>query len=500
MGGRVMFRSFVNPDDLIDILAPGSYSPEILESVRMTKGSPLLRTILAREPKLGITGTIEDAYVSEKQPEAVPYITTKQIDGPTVYPVDCKFIHKQADAIWSKCRVRDGDILICKSGKVGSAGLLRTLRYSHCNSVSDVINIRLSENAEVDPYYLVLFLNSRWGQAQLQQRSGGAIFDHVSIYAIAEIRVMGFDAKVLRSVGNKVRKAERLRELADDAQASFMHWLSAATESDRLSVGELAFLEHVPSDTCSDKAWITDFDPADRVDPWPHHVVPRTIRGHLRQFARTRCFKEVFEVITDARPRISPPLAPNCYHLSILDIDAAGRIDWGNAAKTRYDSPGVTIRVGDILYSTLNPQETRIGYVPAGITGTIAASPEFSTLRLREEFEDSPYLATAVLRSNWVRVQASFLTRSSSLSRRRLAEDDLTKILLPWNQEGSSELEKKLQFAADASIQASSLIDQAKADVEALVSNTLDLDTLHAGSAAIESWLAANPTPSNAGR
>ena len=274
-----------------------------------------------------------------------------------------------------------------------------------------------------------------------------------------------------------------------------MRWLSTASEAENLSIIALGYLDHVPSETCSDKAWITEVDLADRLDPWPHHVAPRTIRGHLRQLGQTKGFVSVFEIATDSRSRISPPTAPNCYHLSVLDIDAAGRIDWNNAAKTRYDGPGVTIRAGDILYSTLNPQETRIGYISPETTGTIAASPEFSILLLRDAFADFPYLAAAVLRSKWVRVQASFLTRSSSLSRRRLAEDDLAKILLPWNEEGTSELEKKLALASDAYIQAGVLIEQAKAAVEALILNTLDLDTLHADSAGIETWLAANPSP-----
>jgi restriction endonuclease S subunit len=490
-----MYSSFVNSEDLIDILAPGSYSPEILEATHATRGCPLLGPMLAGDPRLGITGTIQNAYVSEDYPGAVPYITTKQIDGPTVYPVDCKFIHKEADKVWAKCRVLDGDILICKSGKVGSAGLLRTLGYSHCNSVSDVINIRLSQSCRIDPYYLVLFLNSRWGQSQLQQQSGGAVFDHVSIYAIPELRIKSHDPETLCAIGNKVRKAERLRELAEDAHRSFQNWLRSAAEEEVFGNENLAFLSHIPSKTCSDSAWIQDFDLADRMDPWPFHLAPRTIRRHLNGLEGTISFSNALEIVTEARARINPPLAPNCYHLSVLDVDAAGRIDWRNAEIARYDGMGVTIRNGDIVYSTLNPQETRVGYIVAEQGATIAASPEFSILRLKEEFADYPYLVSAALRSNWIRIQASFLTRSSSLSHRRLAEQDLGRILIPWKDEHLQELEQKLALASDAYVQAEALVQQAKADVEALISNTLDLDALHDESTKIEAWLAANPSP-----
>ncbi|WP_124102075.1 hypothetical protein [Pseudomonas aeruginosa] len=92
-----------------------------------------------------------------------------------------------------KCRVDDGDIVINKSGDVGAAAVLCCAPYKYVNSVSDIISIKLSETAPVDRDFLVVYLNSPYGQKQLQRLSGGAIFSHVSLHAIPHINVYAAD-------------------------------------------------------------------------------------------------------------------------------------------------------------------------------------------------------------------------------------------------------------------------------------------------------------------
>ena len=74
-----MHASFVNKDDLIDLLAAESYSPQLLAVSRKTSGYTRLQSFLAEPPRLGVTGTIERYYVDPKYPGAIPYMTTKQV-------------------------------------------------------------------------------------------------------------------------------------------------------------------------------------------------------------------------------------------------------------------------------------------------------------------------------------------------------------------------------------------------------------------------------------
>ncbi|OFS08318.1 restriction endonuclease subunit S [Hafnia sp. HMSC23F03] len=209
-----MFAKRYNADELIDIIAAPAYSPELIEYVKKVANAPYLSQFLSQKPKLGITGTIAKDYVSADTKDAVPYVSTKQVKGLHAYMDDAKYISKEADIEWAKCRVDDGDIIINKSGNVGAAAVLCCAPYKYVNSVSDIINIKLDKTASIDRDFLVVYLNSPYGQKQLQRLSGGAIFSHVSLHAIPDIRVYHSDIKAQKYIGDKVRQAEQLRAWA----------------------------------------------------------------------------------------------------------------------------------------------------------------------------------------------------------------------------------------------------------------------------------------------
>jgi hypothetical protein len=314
---------------------------------------------------------------------------------------------------------------------------------------------------------------------------------------IAEIRIPRTLPDIQRAIGNKLRKAERLRELAAAARARLDRWIEGNAGGRRLPLADRPFLDHAPSSTIRDWSWVTSVPTADRIDPWPHHVAPRTIRGHLEQHGRTTTLAKLAKRVTDSRLRIEftdPNQAG--HYVSVLDVDSDGRIDWNNARVSRYAGSGYELQPGDILYSGINPRQPRVAAIPPDASGLLVGSPEFVILKPLTSLFGHPNLLAAVFRSGWVRVQATFLTRSSSLSRRRIDEEDLDQILVPWSDDRLDEMEVISVHALDGDIEANNLVAAAKAAVEALINGTLDGTALLAESDVIERWLAENPSPS----
>ena len=206
-----MFAQKISPADLIDIIAAPSYCPNLLSYVNKISDANLLKDYLTKKAKLGVTGTIAKDYVESGTPDAIPYLSTKQVSGLYAYIDDAKYISKSADLEWKKCRVNDGDIVINKSGNVGAAAIVKAQPYKYVNSVSDIISIEVDQSL-IDKEYLVVYLNSPYGQKQLQRLSGGAIFNHVSLHAIPDIKVFRVNNVVQKYIGDKVRQAELLRE------------------------------------------------------------------------------------------------------------------------------------------------------------------------------------------------------------------------------------------------------------------------------------------------
>ncbi|CDZ76707.1 EcoKI restriction-modification system protein HsdS [Legionella massiliensis] len=206
-----MFAKFYANDELIDILSASSYEPQLVEICNKLKSCDVLSNYIEGKVKLGVTGSIAKDYVELGTPNAIPYITTKQVNDIIAYISGSKYINGLADKKWAKCRVNNGDILINKSGNVGAAAILDASPYPYVNSVSDIISFSLKENSGIDKAFLVVFLNSSYGQSQLKRLSGGAIFDHVSLHAIGKLNVVIYQNKTQKYIGDKVRQAEQLR-------------------------------------------------------------------------------------------------------------------------------------------------------------------------------------------------------------------------------------------------------------------------------------------------
>jgi hypothetical protein len=127
--------------------------------------------------------------------------------------------------------------------------------------------------------------------------------------------------------------------------------------------------------------------------------------------------------------------------------------------------------------------------IPPSVAVPAIASTEFAVVEPAGDAKATPHLLAAVLRSLWTRVQATFLTRSSSLSRRRLQESDLLQILIPWQDNDNLHLNEQLGFSVDARQQAVRLVNEAESDVTRLIEGTLDKQRLLAESAKLEDWL-----------
>jgi hypothetical protein len=438
---------------------------------------------------------ITNTYSKQELPDGVPFISGVDIDPDTmsVQWNSVRHVERAMCEQYPRGLLFDGALLI----KVKGPNQLATYveRSTKTTLVSGTFS--MAGVKDVDPWYLVADLVQDYAQSWRTRLRQNITVEFTPYDELAEIPVIVPDQVIQRAVGNKLRKAERLRQLAEDARAAFAEWLTRAARQDLLLPAALDYLWHSPDTTCPDSSWATDFDPSDRIDPWPHHVAVRTTREHLRKSAQAASLGEYFSVESGRVSRAARQPGDGDHHISVLHVGATGRINWTAAATERVDGEGIQVERGDVLFSLLNPKETRVAHIPEDFAGTAVASTEFAILRLAERYAPYPYLLSQVLRSPWVRVQSSFLTRSSSLSRRRLQENDLYGLYLPWDVNGADKLNDKLFRALDADTESGQLVKQADNDVKALIAGTCDKQRLLDESKQIEIWLKRNPPPNS---
>jgi type I restriction enzyme S subunit len=447
-----------------------------------------------------VTGYESTKYMEfVDDPTGVKVVEAMNVGDLLIDSTEWKRIPREGYEALTRHQLAKEDLVFSKDGTLGNCAIV-SASFLPAVASRHVFRI-VPRPKQVDCCYLAAVLTSNVGRIQTTYRQAGAIQGTIITPEVSAFRIPLPSDNIQRAIGNKVRKAERLRELEEAANESFAIWMSAASCESMLASTVRRFLEHSPDSTCADGVWIADIGTADRIDPWPHHVAPRVIRKHLEQVGKALPLSNFLNVVSAERESVaSDSLAEGEYHISVLDVDPSGAVNWDKALTTRYDGNGVRVEPGDILYSCLNPKEARACVVPRECRARMIASLEFGVLRPTAAYDSIAHLVAAVLRSNWVRVQASFLTRSSSLSRRRLQEEDLLKVLIPWKDDQTVELNGAMAAATGAREEAAHLVTRAKADVESVIDGTLDDGRLLAESAEIETWLRKNPSPHAAAR
>lgn len=461
-----MFVQKILANELIDILAAPSYSPEILSYVNKISDAVVLKDFLIKKPKLGVTGTIAKDYVSRETPDAIPYISTKQVSGLYAYIEDAKFISKSADIEWEKCRVYDGNIVINKSGNVGAAAIVKASPYKYVNSVSDIISIEINESL-IDKEYLVVYLNSPYGQKQLQRLSGGAIFDHVSLHAIPNIKIFSASILAQKYIGDKVRQAELLREWAKNIQ-------NRATNI--LPVFKNRIADYKENYFKSNEIF------SERLDSQFYHPNNIALEHELKL---NNCVK-LSHFAKLIKQNWDKDKAQEFLYFEIGGLDiSTGLIqpelinvnDAPSRAKTK-------VRYADVLVSTVRPNRKNVGFIAIDdSTLEMVATSGFSVLR----FEKAEI---AAFYHFWLKSDdaTSQLMRWNSGSAYPAIDDDVPlNILVPkFEQHLIDEWGTKLLFAQLSYIYAQKLVGYAKFIVEALIEDVITEEELIQAQNALE--------------
>lgn len=127
-----------------------------------------------------------------------------------------------------KSQIHTNDILIARSGSFGNAAIW--LDKETVNS-SDIIIIA-ADSAQIDPCYLVAFLNSRYGRFQLERYASGAVQEHVNITILENLKIAllsdGIQKRISSVVHNAYDMLMQSRKVYCDAESALLKELGFA--------------------------------------------------------------------------------------------------------------------------------------------------------------------------------------------------------------------------------------------------------------------------------
>ncbi len=464
--------------------------PQFSEAERRVRQASRLRLATfedARDPNAPINNSLRD-MTHALSSAGVPVLRATNIQSPWIDDADILKIDPSIEASSARSRLRAQDIVISIAGTLGDVGIVpRCLEGANINS--SLARFRAAQPE--DAYYFVAFVCTETGRHLLLREAVGSVQRHLNLEDIPNVLLPRAPARLEKAIGNKVRKAERLREMCTS------HWNSAVDCFERSAEIPLSTrtYKYVDAQSITSKefhcvsvdppvSWAT---PTDSVAAQYFH--PRRVRA--QQIAGARLHWAAFgELATSKRKKEKGVTPARCIGLD--QIDSSLGVVRADGTGSDQDQPsGIVYRPRDILFSRLRPYLNKVAIWPEHWeSGT--GSGELLVYEATSSIEAN-YLFF-VLKSPLGLYQVIDVTAGSTLP--RVDSGVIEEIRVPRLQADVEQQIATLVFEAHrAWYQSQELIPKAAQDVAALIDGSLDERQLLAEGEEIEKWLNQNSSP-----
>lgn len=204
-----MYTEWIASDDVASRLNPEFYRPKYVENER-------------RLQRVAKCTTLEE-LCDPKSP------ITNGIRGPDLANTDFRMLRLQdVDGLWMdsskslrvsesqfranrRAECRRGDVLLAIGGYIGVVG--KVVDSSPQTMGQHSARLRF-DTSKVDPDFMLVFLSSTSGEMLCQRYVTGGVQQGINLEDVRDIKVPVVDMAVQHAIGDKLRKAERLRKLA----------------------------------------------------------------------------------------------------------------------------------------------------------------------------------------------------------------------------------------------------------------------------------------------
>jgi len=168
---------------------------------------------------------IADASIYVEEKKGIPYILVKSVTKEGINFENLKYIksslENNKDVI--KNKVNEKSIVI---NRAGTSGIASNIPPDLVGGVASgfLINVKLKK--DINPYYIVSFLNSKYGQMQLERISSGSILKSIRSSDLKKVRIILPPKKIQGVIGEKQKKAvyasSTTRECIEDANKNII--------------------------------------------------------------------------------------------------------------------------------------------------------------------------------------------------------------------------------------------------------------------------------------
>lgn len=172
-----------------------------MEATLMAAKPKKLKDIASRIVSFGAYALTNQITYQEK---GIPYLRCIDIKDGHIDLSNVLFIDSQAHQLLEKSKVSPNQVLLTMSGSVGNVAVASTHLPYPVNSNQDIAKITLKPG--IDPYYVSVFLNSKFGKFQTLRSTVGSIQQHLFLWQIEELLIPLLS--IQKEIGKMATQAE----------------------------------------------------------------------------------------------------------------------------------------------------------------------------------------------------------------------------------------------------------------------------------------------------
>ncbi|MBI4649125.1 MAG: restriction endonuclease subunit S [Bacteroidia bacterium] len=149
---------------------------------------------------------IDDSSIYVEKKQGIPYILVKSITKEGINFENLKYIKKslETDKDVIKNTVDEKNIVMTRAG---NSGIAANIPPDLIGGVASGFLINIKIKNDIDPYYIVSFLNSKFGQMQLERISSGSILQSIRSSDLKKIKIILPPKEIQNTIGEKLKGA-----------------------------------------------------------------------------------------------------------------------------------------------------------------------------------------------------------------------------------------------------------------------------------------------------
>jgi len=184
------------------------YLQKYIENLSLIKKSPYPIVTLGELIKTVHNGAnIDDSSIYVEKEKGIPYILVKSITKEGINFENLKYIRK--DLLTSKevkKNIVSEDTVVMT--RAGNAGISANIPPDLVNGIASGFLINIHVNLKkVNQYYLVAYLNSQYGQLQMERISSGSILKSIRSSDLKKVQVILPPIEIQNQIGEKMRQS-----------------------------------------------------------------------------------------------------------------------------------------------------------------------------------------------------------------------------------------------------------------------------------------------------